>query len=63
MGLAFGLLTRLLLRFMAYLNASKDQEVALTLAMAYLAYWVTGSPCKGSGEEVGIIRVPLETSV
>jgi hypothetical protein len=39
-----------MLRFMAYCNASKDQEVALTLAMAYLAYWVTGSPCKGSGE-------------
>jgi hypothetical protein len=33
-----------------YMGASHDQEVALTLGMAYLAYWVTGIPCKGSGE-------------
>lgn len=26
------------------------QEVALTLAMAYLAYWVTAIPAKGSGK-------------
>jgi hypothetical protein len=32
-----------------YMGASHDQEVALTLGMAYLAYWVTGIPCKGSG--------------
>jgi hypothetical protein len=28
---------------------SHDQEVALTLGMAYLAYWVAAIPCKGSG--------------
>jgi hypothetical protein len=32
-----------------YAGANHDQEVALTLGMAYLAYWVTGVPCKGSG--------------
>lgn len=30
-------------------GAGRDQEVALTLAMAYLAYWVTASPGRGSG--------------
>lgn len=50
MGMVFGILTRLFLRFMRYLGASHDQEVALTLGMAYLAYWITGQPCKGSGE-------------
>lgn len=49
MGLVFGTMTRLLLRFMRYLGAGHDQEVALTLGMAYLAYWVTAIPCKGSG--------------
>eukprot|EP00879_Flechtneria_rotunda_P004544 GHRR01004799.1.p1 GENE.GHRR01004799.1~~GHRR01004799.1.p1 ORF type:complete len:1688 (+),score=648.93 GHRR01004799.1:153-5216(+) len=49
MGMAFGVLTRLFLRFMRYMGAGHDQEVALTLGMAYLAYWVTGVPCKGSG--------------
>lgn len=33
-----------------YMGATHDQEVALTLGMAYLAYWITGIPCKGSGE-------------
>eukprot|EP00878_Enallax_costatus_P002544 GHUV01002726.1.p1 GENE.GHUV01002726.1~~GHUV01002726.1.p1 ORF type:complete len:958 (+),score=224.31 GHUV01002726.1:205-3078(+) len=49
MGMVFGVLTRFLLRYMRYLGASHDQEVALTLGMAYLAYWVTAQPCKGSG--------------
>lgn len=49
MGMVFGVLTRFILRYMRYLGASHDQEVALTLGMAYLAYWVTGQPCKGSG--------------
>lgn len=50
MGVAFGVFTRLCLRFMRYLGASHDQEVALTLGVAYLAYWITAQPCKGSGE-------------
>lgn len=49
MGMAFGVLTRLLLRYMRYMGAGHDQEVALTLGMAYLAYWITAMPCKGSG--------------
>jgi hypothetical protein len=49
MGMVFGILTRLFLRFMRYMGAGHDQEVALTLGMAYLAYWVTAIPCKGSG--------------
>lgn len=49
LGYAFGFLTRVLLRLMRQVGAGRDQEVALTLAMAYLCYWVTGSPCKGSG--------------
>jgi hypothetical protein len=47
--MAFGVLTRLLLRLMRHLGAGHDSEVALTLGMAYLAYWITGIPCKGSG--------------
>jgi hypothetical protein len=50
MGMVFGILTRLFLRFMRYMGAGHDQEVALTLGMAYLAYWITAIPCKGSGE-------------
>eukprot|EP00882_Tetradesmus_deserticola_P021824 GHRQ01023626.1.p1 GENE.GHRQ01023626.1~~GHRQ01023626.1.p1 ORF type:complete len:386 (+),score=167.11 GHRQ01023626.1:523-1680(+) len=49
MGMVFGMLTRLFLRFMRYMGAGHDQEVALTLGMAYLAYWITAMPCKGSG--------------
>jgi NhaP-type Na+/H+ or K+/H+ antiporter len=49
MGYVFGALTRVILRLMRRWGAGRDQEVALTLAMAYLAYWVTASPCKGSG--------------
>jgi len=49
MGYAFGFLTRMMLRVMRRFGAGRDQEVALTLAMAYLAYWVTSSPCQGSG--------------
>lgn len=48
-GYAFGAATRLLLRLMRRFGAGRDQEVALTLAMAYLAYWVTASPGRGSG--------------
>ncbi|KAF8065728.1 NHX8 [Scenedesmus sp. PABB004] len=49
MGMAFGVATRLFLRFMRHMGAGHDQEVALTLGMAYLAYWITAVPCKGSG--------------
>ena len=49
MGYAFGFTTRLMLRVMRRFGVGRDQEVALTLAMAYLAYWVTASPGKGSG--------------
>ncbi|KAI8472713.1 MAG: Sodium/hydrogen exchanger family-domain-containing protein [Monoraphidium minutum] len=49
MGWFFGWLTRMMLRVMRRFGAGNDQEVALTLAMAYLAYWITASPCKGSG--------------
>lgn len=49
LGCVFGFLTRVLLRVMRRFGAGRDQEVALTLAMAYLCYWVTASPCRGSG--------------
>ena len=49
LGLAFGIATRMLLRLMRRIGATKDQEVALTLANAYLAYWVTSAPAGGSG--------------
>ena len=49
MGLGFGIATRIMLRFMRRVNASKDQEVALTVGMAYLAYYLTGLPSLAGG--------------
>ena len=49
-GLAFGIACRYMLRFMRYMNASIDQQVGLTLALAYLSYYVANSPAAVSGK-------------
>lgn len=48
-GLAFGITCRYILRFMRYMNATIDQQVSLTLAFAYLSYYVANSPARVSG--------------
>lgn len=42
-----------------YMGAGHDQEVALTVGMAYLAYWVTGQPCKGSGKPPALLGADI----
>ena len=48
-GLAFGIACRYILRFMRWMNATIDQQVSLTLALAYLSYYTANSPARVSG--------------
>lgn len=45
-GLAFGLLTRLSLKIMHSKGHKAPEQLALTLAMAYLAFYIANSPCE-----------------
>ena len=51
-GIAFGIACRYILRFMRYMNASIDQQVGLTLALAYLSYYTANSPARVSGDRL-----------
>ena len=45
-GLAFGLLTRLSLKIMHSKGHKAPEQLALTLAMAYLCFYIANSPCE-----------------
>ena len=45
-GLAFGAATRLLLKLMHRKGHKVPEQLALTLAMAYLAFYIANAPCK-----------------
>ena len=49
-GLAFGISTRWLLRFLQRWGASAEQQIALTLAAGYLVFYTANSPAAVSGE-------------
>lgn len=51
-GLAFGIACRYALRFMRYMGATIDQQVSLTLALAYLSYYTANAPAHVSGTAV-----------
>ena len=48
-GLAFGIACRYVLRFMRNMGATIDQQVSLTLALAYLSYYTANAPAAVSG--------------
>lgn len=48
-GLAFGVAVRWLLRWMRQRDAGRDQQICLTLAVAYLSFYVANSPAEVSG--------------
>lgn len=49
-GLAFGLAVRWLLGWMRSRDAGRDQQICLTLAVAYLSFYVANSPANVSGQ-------------
>ncbi len=49
LGLAFGILTRLVLKFMHRRGHKAPEQRALTVAMAYLAFYVANGPCARPG--------------
>ena len=48
-GLAFGIACRYVLRFMRYMGASIEQQISLTVALAYLSYYTANAPAHVSG--------------
>ncbi|KAL0035986.1 hypothetical protein WJX77_010179 [Trebouxia sp. C0004] len=48
-GLAFGVTVRWLLSWMRQRDAGRDQQICLTLAVAYLSFYVANSPANVSG--------------
>lgn len=48
-GMAFGVCTRAVLRRLQRYGATAEQQIALTLACGYLAFYVANAPCKVSG--------------
>lgn len=48
-GLAFGWVTQMMLRYMRRHGLGREQQIALTLAMGYMVYYVANSPGKASG--------------
>lgn len=48
-GIAFGVCTRTILRFLQRYGATAEQQIALTLALGYLAFYTANAPCKVSG--------------
>ena len=51
-GLAFGVAVRWLLRFLRRRDAGRDQQICLTLAAAYLSFYIANSPAQVSGKIV-----------
>jgi len=49
-GLAFGVTVRWLLSWMRQRDAGRDQQICLTLAVAYLSFYVANSPANVSGQ-------------
>ncbi|KAK9789036.1 hypothetical protein WJX73_003859 [Symbiochloris irregularis] len=49
MGLAFGIVTLYLIRYMRSKGAGIDQQVGLTFAMAYMSYYIASAPAGVSG--------------
>ena len=49
-GLAFGVTVRWLLSWMRQRGAGRDQQICLTLAVAYLSFYVANSPANVSGQ-------------
>jgi len=56
-GLAFGVTVRWLLSWMRQRDAGRDQQICLTLAVAYLSFYVANSPANVSGQPVTICPV------
>ncbi len=48
-GLAFGVAVRWLLSWMRQRDAGRDQQICLTLAVAYLSFYVANNPANVSG--------------
>ena len=51
-GLAFGVAVRWLLGWMRQRGAGRDQQICLTLAVAYLSFYVANSPADVSGQPI-----------
>ena len=49
-GFGFGVAVRWLLRWMRQRDAGRDQQICLTLAVAYLSFYVANSPAEVSGK-------------
>ncbi len=57
-GFGFGVCTRLLLRIMRRWGATSEQQIAITLAGVYLAFYTANSPAHVSGglaEKIDIV--------
>jgi hypothetical protein len=48
-GIAFGIGTRYVLRWMRHLGAGIEQQVALTFALGYLSFYTANGPAAVSG--------------
>ena len=48
-GLGFGIAMRYVLRWMRHLGAGLEQQVAMTFAGGYLAYYTANAPAEVSG--------------
>ncbi len=57
-GMAFGVCTRAVLRRLQRYGATAEQQIALTLACGYLAFYVANAPCKVSGGLQHVLAAP-----
>lgn len=48
-GLAYGITTRFILRFLQRFGATAEQQIALTLACGYLSFYTANAPAHVSG--------------
>ena len=51
-GLAFGVGVKWLLKWMRRKDAGRDQQICLTLAAAYLCFYIANSPAAVSGDGI-----------
>ena len=49
-GFAFGVAVKWLLKWMRRRDAGRDQQICLTLAAAYLSFYIANSPAAVSGD-------------
>lgn len=56
-GLAFGVAVKWLLKWMRRRDAGRDKQICLTLAAAYLSFYVANSPAGVSG--TWLVGLPL----